>query len=201
MYPTVTETSKKGERNSISIMIVLAFVLGFVHQGSSANLPQDNIKRYHLVETSGPMPVTEDIEVNTEKNELVVHLEGDGIEPGTIAAFDYETSIAGFYDPKNQACLLIGGINRDIEDPKTFNEHLAKNITESIRSTTRYQISYSYPVTNKAILPSPLKNACADLPVYWLEPISDKRSRGKRSCHYRCTYEHGRRHCGMVCGW
>jgi hypothetical protein len=165
---------------AVTTILIVVLILGGIFYFRSQEVLQDTIKMYHSTDKTGTTPVDQDIEVNTAKNTLVFHLNGEGIEPGTFAVLDYSKSMTGVYDPRDRTCYLIGGIQKRILDPMTFNDMLAKNATTpSTVEVLQYQIADTYPINDKAILPSALKSACAYLPVYWLEPAVEPKPETK----------------------
>jgi len=152
-----------------SVILLAAIILGAVYFFHSTDTLKEVAKMYRIAEHNGQTTINEDIEINTDKNIVTVHLKGEGIEPGTFVVLDYTKSLTGIYDTKERKCNLIGGIQRTFLDPQHLQERLEMNITQPSR-TLRYKLAESYPVNDKSFLPSSLRKACAYIPVNWLEP-------------------------------
>jgi hypothetical protein len=179
---------------AVSLLTVASLTVGvvFLHKASY------QVKMYHTRERNGMTSYDQDIEIDTYRNVLIFHLSGEGIGVGTLAVIDYTKSMTGIYDTLARKCLIVGGIQQQLTDPKTFKEMLEKNMTQSGEPTTtlQYQVSHTYPVNDKSILPTVLQRPCARIPVYWLEPESKIQKRGCinvcfgvlfwRTCYDRC---------------
>jgi hypothetical protein len=190
---------------AVSTALIVVLILGGIFYFRSMNVLQDTIKTYHTTDKTGSTPVEQDVDVNVAKNTMLFHLNGEGIAPGTFAVFDYAKSMTGIYDPKDRTCYLIGGIQKKISDPKSFKDNMEKNTTKlTTVETLQYQIADTYPVNDKAILPSALKSQCAHLPVYWLEPVTEsnpetKSIQKRRVCWRVCVNIRGVRVCYTRC--
>jgi len=174
------QSSKKskalfGYSVAVTTALVVVLVMGGVYYYRSIDVLQESIKKFRLVDNSASNPVEENVEIDMTNNYAVFHLTGSSIAPGTVAALDYTKSMTGIYEPRSRRCYLIGGIKSEISDLQTLSQLYEKNTTfnEANRKTFRYVIGSNYPVSDKKILPGPLKNACTSLPVYWLEPAPD----------------------------
>jgi len=86
--------------------------------------------------------------------------------------------MTGIYDPKSKRCFLIGGIQSNIADLQTMTLAYEKNNSSQTKVNDKgsfyYTLADSYPVSDKKILPSALKDACTSLPVYWLQEAQPK---------------------------
>jgi hypothetical protein len=183
---------------AVTTALVIVLIIGGVYYSRSVDDLQDIIKTYRHTDKTGTTPIQQDIEVNLGKNTLSFNLQGEGIAPGTVAVVDYSKSITGIYDPQARTCYLIGGIAKRIVDLKTYNNNMERNVTRPTTvETLQYQLADTYPVNDKAILPSPLKSQCTYLPVYWLEPQT--KDKQKRACFYICGTIWGVRICWWRC--
>jgi ribosomal silencing factor RsfS len=181
---------------AVTTTLIVVIILSGIFYFRSQEVLLDTIKIYHRADKTGTTPVHQDIEVNTAKNTVVFHLNGEGIETGTFAVLDYAKSMTGIFDPEARACYLIGGIQKKIADLKTFSDVLEKNVNRtSTVETLQYQTADTYPVNDKAILPSALKSQCAYLPVYWLEPATETKTIQKRAAVKRSPLV-----CFIICG-
>jgi len=155
---------------TVGIVLVTSIVSGMVFFGVAAS---NSVQMYHNIDKDGTSVVNQDIKIDTEKNTVIFHLSGNGIEPGTYAVIDYAKSLIGFYVADINRCYLIGGIQMDLPTPKDFKDILDRNNSQSdwVNETLEYAISSSYPVSDKSFLPAVLRSSCADIPVFWLEPI------------------------------
>jgi len=201
------QVSKKvviGSAVAVTVILLAAIIVGVVYFYRSTDTLKDVAKMYHTIEKNGQTSSGQDIEIDTNKNIVVVHLTGDEIETGTFALLDYTKSLTGIYDAKERKCYLIGGIQQEFLDPQHFKESLEKNNTQSTVSgkTFRYKLAESYPVSDKSFLPSPLKKVCSIIPVNWLEPALETSGTGiqKRGwCFYVCVNIRGQRVCYQRC--
>jgi hypothetical protein len=157
---------------AVTIVVVTSIVAGLVYFCLATN----SIKMYQNIVKDGMRAVKQDIEIDTEKNTMIFHLSEDGIEPGTFAVLDYAKSLTGFYDPGNKKCYLIGGIQKDLPNPKAFKDILDANNSKSVNETLEYEVSHSYPVSDKSFLPASLRTSCAHIPVFWLQPVQEPNS-------------------------
>jgi len=160
---------------AVTTALVVVLVMGGVYYYRSLDVLQESIKKFQVEDKSGYNPVNQDIEIDMANNYAVFYLTGDSVAPGTFAVIDYTKSMTGFYEPRSRRCYLIGGIKSKIPDLQTLSQLYEKNttFTESSRKNFEYVLGDNYPVSDKKILPYPLKNACTSLPVYWLEPAPD----------------------------
>jgi len=156
----------------VTTALLVVLVMGGVYYYRSIDILQESIKKFQITDNSGKTPVSQDVEIDMANNYAVFYLTGDNITPGTFAILDYTKSMTGLYDPKSRRCYLNGGLPSDVYDVNTLNNLLEKNVTQTEQSvqTFRYKLGNSYPVSDKSILPAPLKRACNSLPVYWMEP-------------------------------
>jgi hypothetical protein len=155
--------------------LIVVLVMGGVYYYRSIDVLQESIKKFQVVDNSGSTPVREEVEIDLTNNYAVFHLTGNSIAPGTFAALDYTKSMTGVYEPRSRRCYLIGGIRSEISDLQSLSNMYEKNITytETSKKSFNYVIGDNYPVSDKKMLPGPLKSACTSLPVYWLEPAPD----------------------------
>jgi len=187
---TDVSSSKKtktlfGYSVAVTTALVVVLVMGGVYYYRSIDVLQESIKKFQVADNSGNNPVNQDIQIDMANNYAVFYLTGDSVSPGTFAVLDYTKSMTGIYEPRSRHCYLIGGIKSEISDLQTLSNVFEKNITDAVASgkNFEYVLGDNYPVSDKKILPSPLKNACTSLPVYWLEPAPDTpHGVQKRSC-------------------
>jgi len=178
---------------AVTIVVVTSIVAGIVYIYLATN---NAIK-------DGTSGVNQDIEIDTENNTTIIHLSGDGIGQGSFAMLDYAKSLTGFYDAGNKKCYLLGGIQKDLLNSEAFKDILEiffASQTDSVNQTLDYELSLSYPVSDKSFLPSTLRSSCAHIPVFWLQPTQESTSaigRQKRApgcvvlkCK-RCWYTRG----------
>jgi len=147
-------------------------VMGGVYYYRSMDVLQESIKKFRIADTSGNSPVNQDVEIDMANNYATFYMTGDQFAPGTFATLDYTKSMTGIYEPRSRRCYLIGGIRSEISDLQSLSYMYEKNntYTGDDRKTFTYVLGDNYPVSDKRILPGPLKSACTSLPVYWLEP-------------------------------
>lgn len=176
---------------AVSLILLAFIIVGVVYFYRSSDTLTQIAKMYHINGMVDQRAVSEDIEIDTNRNTVIVHMNGDGIEPGTFALFDYTKSLTGLYYPKERRCYLIAGIHQGFQDPLRWKESLERNAT--LQSTNpnkilRYHPTESYPISDKSFLPAALRNVCSLLPVNWLEPVDHTSTKGiqKRDCHWHC---------------
>jgi len=173
---------------AVTVALVVVLVVGGVYYDRAIHGLQESIKKFHVEDKSGNNPVNEDIEIDMANNYATFYLTGDSVAPGTFAVLDYTKSMTGIYEPRSRRCYLIGGIKSEITDLQTLRDVLEKNITASGGKNFEYVVGNDYPVSDKTILPGPLKNACTSLPVYWLEPAPETPNGvQKRGCYGLCV--------------
>jgi len=193
---SVRDSSKKskalfGYAVGATTALIVVLVMGGVYYYKSIDVLQESIKKFQMADNSGSKPVNQDIEIDMSNNYAVFYLTGADIAPGTFATLDYTKSMTGIYEPKSRRCYLIGGIKSEISDIQSLSNMLEKNTTnaETSGKTFYYVLGDNYPVSDKKILPSPMKSSCTSLPVYWLEQAQDTphgmQKRGSFSFRFR----------------
>jgi hypothetical protein len=196
----VSKTLVIGVTIAVTVILLAAIIAGVAYFYRSTHTLKEVAKIYHRTDKNG---VNEDIEIDTDKNIVIVHLNGEGIEPGTFVVLDYTKSLTGIHDAKTKRCYLIGGIQQEFLDPQHLRESLEKNLTQSTSGKTlRYKVSNSYPVSDKSFLPSALKKVCNNIPVFWLEPDMESSDTGvqkRQFCVNACATIFGVRVCYKNC--
>jgi len=156
--------------------LIVVLIMGGVYYYRSLDVIQESLKKFKVVDDSDKTRVSQDVEIDTLNQYAVFRLNGVDMEPGTFAVLDYAKSLTGLYDPKGRQCFLIAGIRSSIVDLQTLSSAYEKNKTNHVNTTNMENLVYvladTYPVSDKKILPAPLKNSCTSIPVYWLEPAS-----------------------------
>jgi len=159
---------------AITTALIVVLVMGGVYYYRSLDIIQESIKKFKVVDDSNKTPVSQDVEIDAVNQYAVFRLNGADLEPGTFAVLDYARSMTGVYDPEGRQCFLIAGIRTSIVDLQTLKTAYEKINATHVNTTNEVSFSYTladtYPVSDKTILPRPLKNACTSIPVYWLEP-------------------------------
>jgi len=179
---------------AVTSALIVVLVLGGVYYYKSIETLQNTILKFQLANDRSDGGSIKEVEIDQSKNMAVYQLTGPGIEFGSFSVLDYTRSMLGVYDPAAHKCYLIGGISEKFPDLQSLRQHYEQNATAaaSERKTYLYVVADDYPVSDKTILPPPLRSACASLPVYWLEPApssdSGRTKRGMRSmalaaCH------------------
>jgi len=192
MTPLPTKSSRKskalfGYAVAATTALIVVLIMGGVYYYRSLDVIQESIKKFKVVDDSSKDPVNQDVEIDTLNQYAVFRLNGADLAPGTFAVIDYAKSMTGVYDPEGRQCFLIAGIRSSISDLQTLKTAYEKNNSTRVNTTNMetlyYVLADTYPVSDKKILPGPLKNACTTIPVYWLEPapadkIHDIQKRG-----------------------
>jgi len=156
----------------VTVALVIVIIISSVHQRQTTNVLLASIKKYTVMDMSGTTPMREDIEIDMSKNFALFYLSGDGMMDGTFVVLDYTRSMTGLYEPNSRRCYLGGGLHSDIYDLQTLGSMLEKNTTQQkTEETFSYQLGNNFPVSDKTILPDPMKTVCMSLPIYWLEPV------------------------------
>lgn len=193
----------------VTVALVILVILGSVYYYKSLDVIQSSVVKFQETYKTPDKKddITQETEVDQDNNVAVFRLTGKGIPDGTIAVLDYTRSMTGLYDPEVKQCFLLGGIRKDIVDPKTLSQHLYGNKTKedaTVTETLNFQKADDYPITDKSILPKPLQASCKHLPTYWMEPATEKpdqkslepmptnpeegSGRQKRACYYYYRY-------------
>jgi len=121
----------------------------------------------------------------------VYPMTGDDALPGDFMVLDYGRSMVGMYGPSFDFCYVVGGMLQmapNLDSLQTKQLGLMPTSSDNSSVVPRYEISKSYPITDKTILPYVMQSACSRLPVYWLEPTyppypPPKHGVSKRSVH------------------
>jgi len=167
--------------------LIVVLIMGGVYYYRSLDVIEESIKKFSVVDNTDKTAVYQDVEIDALNQYVIFRLNGADLAPGTFAVFDYTKSMTGIYDPEGHQCFLIAGIRSSISDLQTLSTAYEKNTTTYINETSAeplyYTLADSYPVSDKNILPAPLRNACTSIPVYWLEPVPADKIHGiqKRS--------------------
>jgi len=181
--PPAVKSSKKskalfGYAVAATTALIVVLVMGGVYYYRSLDIIQESIKKFHLtdksdVHTDGTS-VSQDIEIDTVNQYVVMHLNGATMEPGTMVVLDYSKSMIGLYRPVSRHCHLIGGINSDMAEfnamASAYENMNSTQLGKNEKRVFYYVQAETFPVSDKIILPAPLKSFCNGLPVYWLEP-------------------------------
>jgi len=157
---------------AMTTALVVVLVIGGIYYFKTVDTLQKTILKFHLSDDRLDSRNIKDVEIDQSNNIVVFQLSGPGFEPGSFSVLDYTRSMLGIYDPGQRSCYLIGGIKNTFPDLLSLGEHYQQNATApaSGRKIFYYSVADDYPISDKSILPSPLINACASLPTYWLEP-------------------------------
>jgi len=160
---------------AVTTALIVVLIMGGVYYYRSLDVIEESIKKFGVGVDSAEAPLSQDLEVDAVNQYVVFRLNGIDLEPGTFAVLDYTKSMTGIYDPKGHQCFLIAGISTNIADLQTLSTVYEKNNSTDFNVTSvdnlYYTLADNYPVSDKNILPAPLKNACTSIPVYWLEPV------------------------------
>jgi len=179
---------------AVTSALIVVLILGGVYYYKSVETLQNTIQKFQLSSDREDSRSIKEVEIDESKNIVVFQLFGSGFELGTFSVLDYTRSMLGVYDPAAHKCYLIGGITEKFPDLHSLRQHYEQNATAkaSERKIFLYVLADDYPVSDKTILPTPLRSACASLPVYWLEPAPASDSgRQKRAAAKAVAACHG----------
>jgi len=155
----------------VTVALILVIIISSVIHSRIIYVHPASVKKYSVMDMSGTTPMREDIEIDMSNNFAVFYLSGDSMMTGTFTVIDYTKSMTGLYEPNSRRCYLGGGIDLEIYDLETLDNMLEKNTTQQeTKKNFYYKLGNNFPVSDKSILPAPMKSVCMSLPVYWLEP-------------------------------
>jgi len=132
----------------------------------------------------------------------------DGVEShDSTFAVDYVKGITGIHDVESGRCYLIAAVPETVLAVSEVKQDLGEHVDDS-EVTGEYQVSEEDRVEDLTLLPTPLREGCAGLPLHWMEPSGETRADKSdvagtvlraRFCWRVCVVINGRRICYIRC--